>query len=55
MKVKYDETTEKWFKQHPDVVSTVMRCEKCGLFYKPSLGHKCRKRDIAKYEKKTDN
>ena len=43
---RYDELTEKWFKEHPDTETTVMRCDDCGLFYKPSLGHKCK---MAKY------
>ena len=40
-----DKETEKWFKrQPPDTQTTVRKCEKCGLFYKSSLGHKCKKR-----------
>ena len=45
----YDKETEKWFKNHPDAQTTVMQCDKCGLFYKPSLGHKC------KYAPKSNN
>ena len=37
----FDEETEKWFENTKVPATTVMRCEKCGLFYKPSLGHKC--------------
>ena len=40
--MKYDKKTEKWFKKHPGTHTTVCRCDKCGLFYKPSLGHKCK-------------
>lgn len=39
---KFDKETEKWFRQHPYSQTTVMTCEKCGLIYKPSLGHKCK-------------
>lgn len=35
---------EKWFAAHPHNETTVMKCDKCGLFYKPSLEHKCPKR-----------
>lgn len=37
----YDDETRKWFQKHPDAQTTVMRCEYCGLYYKPILGHKC--------------
>lgn len=39
----YDDETRDWFKRHPDSQTTVMCCEKCGLYYKPILGHKCKK------------
>ena len=42
-KVKYDKETSKWFSSHIGYQTTVCKCEKCNLFYKPSLGHKCRK------------
>lgn len=38
----YDKETEKWFENHPDAQTTTMQCDKCGLSYKPSLGHKCK-------------
>lgn len=38
----FDKSTEKWFREHPHSETTVMKCDKCGLFYKPSLGHKCK-------------
>jgi hypothetical protein len=41
--VKYDAETRKWFNSHPGAQTTVMCCEKCGLWYKPILGHKCKK------------
>ena len=43
-KVKYDRATKAWFDSKPfSAETTVCRCERCGLFYKPSLGHKCKK------------
>lgn len=42
MKVKYDCQTQKWFKERPYIETTVVQCEMCKLFYKPSLGHKCK-------------
>lgn len=43
MKPHYDIATTKWFQNNPDAETTVMQCEHCGLFYKPSLGHVCKK------------
>ena len=40
-KVRFDKETEEWFKHRPGMVTTLVKCEKCGLFYKASLGHKC--------------
>ncbi len=45
IRVRYDNATEKWFKKHPMQETTVMQCEACGLYYKPSLGHRCKKKD----------
>ena len=45
--VKYDAETRKWFDKHPDAQTTAMCCEKCGLWYKPILGHKCKNRQIS--------
>lgn len=42
MKVKYDTKTSKWFRSHIGQQTTVCKCEKCNLFYKPSLGHECK-------------
>lgn len=42
MGVHFDKATEKWFREHPFNETTVMQCDKCGLFYKPSLGHICK-------------
>ena len=42
MKVKYDVKTSKWFRSHIGQQTTVCMCEKCNLFYKPCLGHKCK-------------
>lgn len=40
-KVNYDENTKKYLDNHIGQQTTVCMCNKCGLFYKPSLGHKC--------------
>lgn len=37
-------TYSKAIKEFIGQQTTVCQCEKCGLFYKPSLGHKCKKR-----------
>ena len=41
-KIKFDKQTKKWFAKNFLGQTTVMKCEKCGLFFKPSLGHKCK-------------
>lgn len=47
MTVKFDANTSRWFKKqiHCGITrqTTVCQCDKCSLFYKPSLGHKCKK------------
>ena len=40
-KIEFDEATKEWFKQNPDKQTTIAKCENCGLWYKPFLGHKC--------------
>lgn len=42
--VRYDAETRKWFERHLGAQTTVTYCEKCGLWYKPILGHKCKKK-----------
>ena len=44
MKEIYDSLTKKWFKQHPESCTTVVKCKECGLYYKPLLGHKCKEK-----------
>lgn len=39
----FDEKTRVWFEKHLGAQTTLARCDKCGLFYKPELGHKCKK------------
>ena len=39
-RARFDPETRKWFKKNWSAQTTVMRCERCGLYYKPSLGHK---------------
>lgn len=41
----YDKATKAWFNGHICQQTTVCKCEKCGLFYKPSLGHKCKAKE----------
>lgn len=41
-RVELDPDTKAWFKTHPGAQTTVIQCPKCGLYYKPSLGHKTR-------------
>ena len=46
---QFDTETRKWFVRHIGAETTVQQCEKCGLWYKPILGHKCKaKKEIAK-------
>ena len=40
--MKYDVDTKKWFYLHVGQQTTVCKCERCSLFYKPILGHKCK-------------
>jgi hypothetical protein len=39
----FDKATAEWFKSRPFSQTTVMQCDKCKLYYKPCLGHKCNK------------
>jgi hypothetical protein len=39
---KFDKETSKWCRKHIGYEITVCQCDKCKLFYKPSLGHKCK-------------
>lgn len=48
MRVEVDNRTKKWLREHPGHQTTVRQCEKCGLHYKPSLGHKCKKSEVTK-------
>lgn len=34
-----DYATRVWFQMHPDMETTLVACEKCGLLYKPSRKH----------------
>jgi hypothetical protein len=36
----FDPDTKAWFDRNPDAQTTVMKCERCGLYYKPILGHR---------------
>lgn len=39
-RARFDKATSDWFKKNWSAQTTVVRCERCGLYYKPSLGHK---------------
>lgn len=43
--IGYDERTREWFRKNIDSETTVIRCEKCRLFYKPSIGHECQQKE----------
>lgn len=38
----YDSKINAWMRKHLGMQTTVCKCEKCGLLYKPSLGHECK-------------
>ena len=43
--IRFDARTRKWFRERYErlaVDTTLMRCNACGLYYKPSLGHDCK-------------
>lgn len=42
----FDKATEEWFLKNPFAETTVMQCDKCGLCYKPSLGHECKSKEV---------
>ena len=39
-RAEFDADTQAWFDKNPDAQTTVMQCERCGLYYKPTLGHR---------------
>lgn len=42
--VRFDSRLCKWFAQRPvGTQTTVTKCDCCGLYYKPELGHDCKK------------
>lgn len=41
MRAQFDGPARRWLSAHPLQETTVMRCEVCGKFYKPTLGHEC--------------
>lgn len=42
-RIEFDRRTKAWFDSHIGFESTIVQCPICKLFYKPSLGHKCKK------------
>ena len=49
-RAEFDSETRKWFQKNPGAQTTVTRCNRCGLYYKPSLGHKSSNCKIRKGE-----
>lgn len=47
----YDEELTRWFLKNPSSQTTVVKCEKCNLYYKPSLGHKCKANCCKKFQR----
>lgn len=43
MKINCDKKTLSWLNNHMGAQTTLVMCEECGLFYKPSFGHDCQK------------
>ena len=41
--IRWDARAKKWWKEHRGIQTTMCKCEKCGLYYKPQLGHECEK------------
>lgn len=48
--IRFDPVTAAWFAKHLAAQTTVVQCEKCGLFYKALLGHKCKGKPAEKTE-----
>lgn len=44
-RIVFDAETREWFNNHIGTETTVTQCPRCFRFYKPSLGHKCRKKE----------
>ena len=42
-RVVFDAETRKWFDRNPGAQTTVCQCLVCYKYYKPTLGHKCKK------------
>lgn len=55
-RAEFDPDTKAWFDKNPEAQTTVMKCERCGLYYKPVLGHKSRNCKVrgAKGEKRVE-
>lgn len=41
-RIRFDSETARWFGNHQLEETTLAKCEGCGLYYKPELGHKCK-------------
>lgn len=43
-KVECDKVTTEWLSSHFGQETTLCQCKRCGLYFKPSLGHRCRRK-----------
>lgn len=44
-RIKLDPTTLQWMITTLTAETTLVCCDRCGLYYKSSLGHKCKEDD----------
>lgn len=54
-KIRFDKATAKWFSQNPNADTTVERCNRCCLFFKPDLGHDCDNSPKLEFSRKIGN
>ena len=53
--LRFDPKTYDWMHSHRWADITVVKCEKCGLHYKPDLGHVCDKTPKLEFSRKIGN
>ena len=42
--MEMDEVIKDFFREHKDIQASIVKCDICGLSYRPDLGHICRYR-----------
>lgn len=52
MDIEFDKATREWFENRRGIPTTIVCCDKCGLYFKPSLWHKCEVKKEKKGTKK---